>query len=203
MKFPTNQSDVVVLANSMNSGLAAHPTDFPNVNAAALATAQSEYLAACAEVETAKGTYHQKISGKKAKYNALVKIMQSGIKQATLDNIDTPDNLYLIGWAPRSAPSPMEIPGQVENFVAVTQGPGTISFKWDKPLTGGKATNYILYRRLQEQTGEFGPWTQVYNSYTNDCSLIEQPRGVQMEYSVTATNHAGNALTSNIASAVL
>ncbi|MBI9017674.1 MAG: fibronectin type III domain-containing protein [Phycisphaerae bacterium] len=203
MQFPTNQNDVAILANSMNSGLAAHPTDFPSIDPAALATAQSEYLAACSSVETAKGTYHEAVADKTAKYKALVKLMRVDIKHAILDNVDTPEKLYLIGWAPPAPPVPLSPPGQVENFVAVVQGPGNITFKWDKPLTGGKVASYIIARRIEEASGVFSPWVQVATSYEIGCQLSDQPRGAQLEYTVTATNPAGVALASNTVIAVL
>ncbi|MBI9016247.1 MAG: fibronectin type III domain-containing protein [Phycisphaerae bacterium] len=203
MKYPKNESDIVVLSNKIISGLATHAADFPNVDPLPLSTAQSEYLTAVTAMETAKATYRQAVNTKNEKLATLNKTIKADLKQAEVDNLETPDNLYEIGWAPKSAPSPLLPPGQVEDFVAVTQGPGDISFKWNKPSSGGKATNYIIARRSEDSAGVFSPWAQVSTSFTNDCYLANQPRGVQLEYTVTATNPAGVALASNTVSAVL
>ena len=67
----------------------------------------------------------------------------------------------------------------------------------EKPSIGGLVSNYIVERRQQLATGEFGNWVIAGSSLNNDVRLIEQPRSVQLEYHVKATNAAGASMPSN------
>ncbi|MBI9016931.1 MAG: fibronectin type III domain-containing protein [Phycisphaerae bacterium] len=203
MKFPHNESSINTLAYTINAGLAAHPTDFPSIDPTGLAGLHTEYMAAWTAATEAKAAYRQAIAEKNARLNAMTKRMKSDLKLAEVDCIEDPQKLYEIGWAPKSAPTPLAAPGQVDGFIAVVQGPGSILLKWNKPATGGRVSNYIIRRRIQETAGEFSDWLVVESCFNIETELIEQPRGCQLEYTVTATNPAGDALVSNTVSAVL
>ncbi|MBI9019562.1 MAG: fibronectin type III domain-containing protein [Phycisphaerae bacterium] len=203
MKFPGDESNIVVLSNKMISGLASHGTDFPSIDPLPLSTAQSEYLAASTAMESAKAAYRAAVTAKNAKLGTLKSIMKDDIKLADVDCAGDPDKLYEIGWAPKSPAVPLAAPGQVEDFIAVTQGPGDITFKWTKAVTGGKASNFIVQRRNEDSTGVFSSWVQICTCFETSCQLNEQPRGSQLEYRIIATNPAGDALPSNTVSAVL
>ena len=80
---------------------------------------------------------------------------------------------------------------------------GTLELKWARPETGGAVRNYILQRRDANSEGEFGDWQLLDLFYDTFAALLEQPRGIEMEYRVKAMNPAGESLPSNTAAVVL
>jgi hypothetical protein len=63
---------------------------------------------------------------------------------------------------------------------------------------------YRIERSDQPEGGGIpGPWTLITTSYTESVTLENQPRGVEMQYRVIATNAAGDSMPSNIATVVL
>ncbi len=206
MQFPTTESNIQSLALKLGTGLMAHGPDFPNLDLDQFNTANTAYIGSISQVEDTKAAYRSAILNKKQKLNELIEIMRADFKQAEIDCIANPANLYEIGWAPRATPTPQAPPEQANNFTAAYQGPGSIIFTWDRPTSGGKVTNYIIERRIgvpSGETGEFGPWLQVYTSFKTDVELFDQPRGEQLEYRVTASNPAGQAVPSNTVPVVL
>ncbi len=206
MIFPTKEIAVAALADEMVSGLAVHGVDFPNVDAVALGNAVMAYKGAKDTQSTKKS---QSIQATTSKYSALDDLkaeMRTAIAQATIDVVANPEKITEIGCSPKSPPTPLEKPGQAESFNASFQGQGSVIFVWSRPLTGGKATNYIIQRRIQVPDGEpgqFESWLQVYTSFQTDAEVASQPRGLQLEYRVIATNPAGQAIPSNTVSLVL
>ena len=130
--------------------------------------------------------------------------MKNDLKLSEVDTVDDPTKLAEIGWGPRQAPQPTEAPGQPNNLHPVAEGQGMLWLAWDRPASGGPVRNYIVERREQPAGGgEFDDWAIAGTSLNNEINLTEQPRGIQMEYRVTASNTAGESNPSNVASVVL
>ena len=83
------------------------------------------------------------------------------------------------------------------------QGPGNITFKWKKPITGGKVSSYLVYRRYAVEGQEPGQWQQVSTAIYTDCQLAGQPTGTTLDYCITAINAAGESIESNTVRCVL
>jgi len=65
-------------------------------------------------------------------------------------------------------------------------------------------SSYRIERSDQPEGGGIpGPWTLITNSYVGSVTMENQPRGLEMQYRVIATNAAGDSLPSNIATVVL
>ncbi len=132
--------------------------------------------------------------------------MHAELKKSEVDVASDPTKLELIGWGPRTPPSPMLPPGQPRNLDPVVQGPGTLLLKWRSAShsTGGKARTFVVERRDQPAGGgEFGDWTQVGLAIEPETTLTNQPRGPQMEYRVKGVNTGGESLPSNTVAVVL
>lgn len=202
--FPNREAEVVALAETMISGYTAHPTDFPSVTVADLQTALTSYQADKNSQEDAKAQAKIATEAKSDKLDELVELMKNDLKVSEVDVADDPEKLSQIGWGPRQQPQPVEPPGQPDNFVPTVEGPGDVWFKWDSPVSGGLVRNYIIERRVEPSGGgDFGPWEVVETSLGTEKHLLEQPRGVQMEYRVKAANISGESLPSNTAAVVL
>ena len=87
----------------------------------------------------------------------------------------------------------------------LTQGAGAVMLDWKAPArgSGGSVRTYVIERREQTEGGEFGDWRQVGIALETQALIMNQPRGVQLEYRIKAINTAGESLPSNTAVVVL
>ncbi|MCK4752152.1 MAG: fibronectin type III domain-containing protein [Planctomycetes bacterium] len=207
-QFPRTEAEVVALVEQMIAGYTAHPGDFPSIDPlvqlVALQTALNEYQT---DKNTQEDTHAQaKLATvtKDTKLDGLVETMKNDLKLSEVDTVDDPEKLAQIGWGPKSAPQPIESPGQPENFRPTVEGSGDIWLAWSKPASGGQVRNYILQKRQQPAGGgEFGAWEVVGSALDTEIHLTEQSRGLQLEYRVIAANIAGESMPSNTAAVVL
>jgi hypothetical protein len=141
---------------------------------------------------------------KEDKLDTLVELMKNDLKKSEVDTVNYPGKLTEIGWGPRSQPMPVDPPGQPDNFHPTAEGPGDIWLEWSTPATGGLVRNYIIERRERTAGGtEFGDWSVIGTSLNTDTHLLEQPRGIQLEYRVKSANVSGESMPSNTAAVVL
>jgi len=207
-KFPKREADILALVDAMIAGYAIHAADFPSHPVAppwltikrawyiATKKAQTEALAA-AQVATDE---------KDAKLAALVELMKDELKKSEVDVGADSEKLEYIGWGPKAPPSPADPPGQPRNLDAAMQGAGTVLLDWKAPArgSGGQVRTYVIERREQtEAGGEFGDWQQACIALETESTLLNQPRGVQLEYRVKAINTGGESPPSNTVAVVL
>ncbi len=202
--FPRTEAEVVALAEAMIAGYTAHAADFPSVTVADLQTVLTNYQTDKNNQDDARAQAKIATETKEAKLDDLVELMKNDLKLSEVDVADDPEKLAEIGWGPRQQPQPVPLPGQPENFVPTVEGPGDVWFKWDSSSNGGLVRNYIIERRDEPAGGgDFGPWQVIETSLATEIHLLEQPRGIQMEYRVKAANISGESLPSNTAAVVL
>lgn len=206
--FPKSEAEVVALAEAMIAGYTAHPADFPSVEPlvelVALQTALDTYQTDKAGQEDAHAQAKIATVTKDGQFEALVDAMKNDLKLSEVDVVDDPTKLAEIGWGPRQQPQPIVAPSQPENFRPTAEGPGDVWLAWEKSDTGGAVRNYIIERRQQPAAGgEFGAWEVAGSALNIEINLNDQPRGIQLEYRVTAANTAGNSMPSNTAAVVL
>jgi len=209
-KFPNKEADVVALAEAMIAGYTAHPADFPSidplVDLPALQTALTDYQTNKNSQEDARAQAQLATVTKASTLDALMELMKNDLKLSEVDVVDSPEKLAEIGWGPRQQPQPVAAPGQPTNLHPVAEGQGIVWLEWDRPAagSGGPVRNYIIERREQPAGGgEFGAWAIVGTALNNEANLSDQPRGIQMEYRVTAANVTGESMPSNTAAVVL
>jgi len=205
--FPKAESEVVALAETMIAGYTAHAADFPSIDPLttlpALQAALDNFQGDKASQEDARAQAKIATVTKDGKLDTLIELMKNDLKLSEVDTADDPEKLAEIGWGPRQQPQPIVAPGQPEKFHPIAEGPGDIWFEWDKPSCGGQVRNYIIERRDQATGGLFSAWTVVGSALNNEIHLIDQPRGIQLEYRLTAANIAGQSMPSNTAAVVL
>ena len=131
-------------------------------------------------------------------------IMKKILFLADHDCMDAPENLDYLGWGGRKTPTSLEKPGSVFGLTPTYEGPGTLSLGWLKPAIGGAVSSYRIERSDQPAGGGIpGAWTLITTSYEPEATLRDQPRGIEMQYRVIATNATGDSMPSNIATVVL
>jgi fibronectin type 3 domain-containing protein len=106
----------------------------------------------------------------------------------------TEQQLALIGWGNRAAPTPQAAPGQTHNLEIASHGEGAVELHWKAPNEGGKPSSYKIYRRELPD----GDWTLVESIASKAAALSKQPRGKPLEYKVVAMNKSGDGAESNM-----
>jgi hypothetical protein len=188
----------------MVAGYTEHAGDFPSVTVATLTTALNSYKGLRESQEDVKSQVHIATAEKDEGLNDLIEMMKNDLKKSEVDSANAPENLYEIGWGPRQQPQPVPLPGQPEELHPTAEGPGDVWLEWTSPASGGLIRNYIIERREQPAGGgNFGDWAVVETSLNTEIHLLEQPRGIQMEYRVKAANVSGESTPSNTAAVVL
>ena len=204
--FPKREADVEALALAMLFGYWNHGADFPSADFPALLTANNNYHTARNAQTGALAAAQVATEQKDAKLAALVEIMKAELKKSEVDVGGDSETLEYIGWGPKAPPSPADPPGQPRNLDAVIQGAGTVLLDWKAPSrgSGGNVRTYVIERRQQpEGGGEFSNWQQAGVALETEATLMNQPRGLQLEYRVKAINTGGESVPSNTVGVVL
>jgi hypothetical protein len=191
----------------MIMGLTANASTFPNlpvpVTGAAgvptLTTMTTAYTAARDAAMTAQAAAEQATSTKNAALETLVEAMKKDLRHA--ETITSFDDVLLkkIGWSGRKTPQELVAPGQCRTLEAPRQGEGWLFLDWKEPIDGGKPAAYKIQRRERPA----GEWQDVSTAMDSEATLVDQPRGKELEYRAVAINKAGDGEPSNTVLAVL
>ncbi len=207
-RFPKREADILALAIAMINGYQAHAADFPShtVSSPWLQLARGRLILAQREHTVARAAAQVATEQKDAKLAALIELMRAELKKSEVDVGDDSEKLEYIGWGPKAPPSPAETPGQPRNLDALAQGAGTVLLDWKSPArgSGGNVRTYVIERREQpEGGGEFGVWALAGIAIESETTIMNQPRGLQLEYRVKAVNAGGESTSSNTVAVVL
>ena len=200
-RFPKKEADIVALAEQLYAGLRANVAIYPRppVRTLFLRWNTMKYLS-FRDTAMAKQAFAQAATATKDEVLAdLVDSMKDDIRYAenTVDFDD--DKLKLIGWAGRKTATALAIPGQARLLEAPRQGEGWVFLDWKKPADGGRPAAYKVMRRERPA----GLWEEVATAVITEATLVEQPRGKELEYRIVAVNRAGDGEPSNTAMVVL
>jgi hypothetical protein len=200
-KFPRTEAEVLVLGTSVKEGLTTHKTVYPDppVGTEALTGAIAALQVAMTQVKDARAAAEAATEVKLTALETLMSLLKKDISYAenTVGNDDA--KLKLIGWSARKDPTPLQAPGQTGLLMVYPQGEGWLELQWSAPIDGGKPATYQLQRRLKIETA----WTGILTTYERKVVLQNQPRGVELEYCVFASNKAGDGPASNTVMVVL
>lgn len=180
-RFPSKESEVLVLAQEMMAGLVTSIAIFPSppvpdidleVDIGMYISARDAAVAAAAAAEEATTTKGEALQ-------TLIDAMKADLRYAenTVDFDD--DKLKLIGWGGRKSKTSLEIPGQARTLEAPRQGEGWVFLDWKEPIDGGKPAAYKIQRRERPE----GPWADATLAIESELTLTNQPRGTEWEYS--------------------
>jgi hypothetical protein len=203
MKFPARESDIIALANLMYAGYSSHIADFPSINRNALFVTRSLYKTALKAKIDAIAVAQLATEAKNDSLNALKEEMINCLKKSEVDAADNPDKLTEIGWGPKAIPRPAEPPGGPKNLIIAEQGKNTLRLHWDRPETTDPVRNYIIERRRPDGAAAVTAWVIIGTAIGDGITLTRQPRGIRLEYRVSAANNAGTGPFSNTVSVVL
>jgi hypothetical protein len=199
--FPTTEGEILVLATNVRSGLEDHAEVFPTppVTAEVLGETLAALQNAMAKVTMARAAAEAATQEKLALLDKLVSQVKKELRYAE-DAVDGNDaRLKLLGWSARKERVSRSVPGQTRMLVVDRQEDGTLELSWLTPAEGGKVASYSVQRRLKSEIA----WIPIVSTYERHVTLTNQPRGVDLEYSVVATNHTGSGPVSNSVQVVL
>ncbi len=200
-RFPKTEAEVVALGQAMASGLTDNAVIYPAPPVAPLDLSAliSAYTATKNAAIAAQAAAEDATTTKDEALDDLADAMKSDIRYAenTVDYDD--DKLKLLGWAGRKAATPLAPPGQARLLEAPKQGEGWVFLDWKAPIDGGAAAAYKVMRRERPA----GAWEEVATAVISEATLVEQPRGKELEYRIIAVNKAGDGESSNTAMVVL
>ena len=200
-RFPLKEAEIVALAEAMITGLTDNPLVYPAppVTPADLTTAKAAYTSAKNAAIAAAAIAEAATTAKDEALEDLADAMKSDIRYAENVSNDDDDKLKLIGWGSKKAPAALTAPGQTRSLEVIKQGAGWLMLDWKKPADGGAPSAYKVMRRERPA----GDWQDVAIAMDSETTLVDQPRGKDLEYRAVAVNKAGDGEPSNTVLAVL
>lgn len=200
-RFPEKEVDIAALAEPLRRRLLDNRLMYPNppIHPISLRFKTTMYRHRRENLIAKQAATEAATTTKDEALEELVEAMKADIRYAenTVDFDD--DKLKLIGWAGKKAKTPLALPGQVRLLEAPKQGKGRVFLDWKTPAEGGKPKAYKIQRRLRNAGG----WQDVATAILTEATLVEQPRGKELEYRIVAINKAGDGEPSNTAMVVL
>ena len=199
-RFPETESEIAALAALVVEGLEQAPEDFatPPVPATELRAKLDAYAETRAATVLAETAFREQHAMKDEALEDLVDSTKADLKYAEFAVKDRPEKLSQLGWAPRRSASPLRAPGEVRNIKLVGEGDSWVVLRWESPSDGGKPAFYKIHR--QSSAGE---WDDVGTSTNTDQLMSNQPRGVSLNFRVSAVNKAGEGPPSATITVVL
>lgn len=201
-KFPQDLPGIQALGQDMANGFANNtdvypePPVKPEALKARLASVQNRINA----ITAAEAAVKAAIDAKDEEVAELVEEMKEDIDYAEYITKGDDAKLKLINWSGRAAPKPLEPPGLARSFELIGQGAGWVRFDWKEPKDGGNVQYYKLMRRELKSGGDM---KEAGSSVPSEIIVVDQPRGVELEYAVVSVNRAGESQPSNSITIVL
>ena len=209
-RFPKKEADILALAERLLAGLKENPALFPNPPhppnqpGNGLRWFINLYQVHRKNSLAARAAAAEATIDKDEALENLVDAMKTDLSYAENATGGADDKLKLIGWAGKAAPTPLAPPGQPRLLEAVKQGADWLILDWKAPADGGQPNAYKVQRRREAgETVNDRRWVDVATAIETEATLVDQPRGAQLEYRVIAINKAGDGLVSNTVAVVL
>jgi len=200
-RFPIREAEIVALAQNLVTGLTANTADFPAppVTVVDLQAVLNSAQTLIDESVAARAAAEEATTVKNAGLEELIAAMRADLRYAEDAVNYNDDKLKGLGWAGKTARTPLDPPGQPRALEAPQQGEGWIFLDWKSPAEGGPVSSYKIERRERPA----GDWGIVAMAIETETTLSGQERGKDLEYRVIAVNKGGEGMPSNTVAAVL
>lgn len=201
MRFPDSAAKVSALCLAVANGLEKAAGDFPNppVPPANLLAAREAFHNLEHRVVNAEAELAMLYTAKREAREKMETLIKQDLRYAEVEAGDELHKLTGLGWGGRREKRRLEPPGEVRDIEVGRQGETTVELRWKAPVDGGKVTYYEIQRR----DGTGGGWSIAYVAPKCAAMLEKQPRGIQMEYRILASNRAGQGGPSAVVGVVL
>jgi len=200
-RFPRTEAEIMELSIVMVTGLTDNAATYPAppVAPANLSALIGAFTSAKSAAVAAQAAAEEATSAKDDALEDLADAMKTDLRYAENTVNGDDDKLKLIGWSGRKTSSALTPPGQTRLLEAPRQGDGWVFLDWKKPSDGGAVSAYRVMRRERPE----GAWSEVATAVISEATLVEQPKGKELEYRIIAVNKAGDGEPSNTAMVVL
>jgi len=200
-RFPRTEPEIMELSIVMVTGLTDNAATYPAppVAPANLSALIGAFTSAKSAAVAAQAAAEEATSAKDDALEDLADAMKTDLRYAENTVNGDDDKLKLIGWSGRKTSSALTPPGQTRLLEAPRQGDGWVFLDWKKPSDGGAVSAYRVMRRERPE----GAWSEVATAVISEATLVEQPKGKELEYRIIAVNKAGDGEPSNTAMVVL
>ena len=199
-RFPENKNDILILARNVSRGIVDNPMDYPNppFDSGPLSTFLAETIDLINQRQFKEAEITALIQQENEKVAQVTEELRRVIHLAEAIHRHDAPKLEEIDWDVRAKPKHLA-PGQARNLEASHEGAGIVTLTWKAPArnaTTGRPAAYKITREIRsidEPHGvieERGTWDTV--SFKTKTNLINQPRGVEILYSVIASNKNGD-----------
>jgi len=200
-RFPKKEAEIIALAERLVSGFRSNLALFPAppVIWPILNVKRNIYYGARNAMLAKQAAAEQSIADKDTAIEELINALKSDIRYAeNTVNFDD-DKLKLIGWSGNQTPTALAPPGEVRQLEAPKQGDGWVFLDWKAPADGGRVSAYKVQRRQRPE----GAWQDVATAIETESTLVDQPKGKELEYRIIAINKSGEGSPSNTVMVVL
>lgn len=192
--FPTRETDIIALAQSVIHGLAnlgnvftKSPHDHGEIQAKlnAVQGQRDKVITLQAQLSEATTAKNHAITD----LSDCLKAVLAYVQHAATDD----SQLAQFGWSGRRTATAQTAPGQCRVLEIVRQGDGWVSLDWKEPADGGKPAFYAIeFRELPD-----GDWRPAGNAVESEATLTNLPMGKTLQFRVYAANKAGQGPVSN------
>jgi len=204
-RFPRQEADIIALAERLWKGLVDNTAVYPHPPHPGrqpgngirwflfnFRQKQMQMVNAQSSLQTAINNQQNALDDMKA-------AMKKNLRYA--ENVVDGDDkkLKLLGWSGKRAGKSLTPPGQVGNLTIAAVDIDTVRLQWQMPPTGGQADACIIYRR----SGTNDKFSQLASCVQSEIILTGQPRGLDLEYYVSAVNKAGSGPAGNTVNVIL
>ena len=200
--FPKKEADIAALAEPLRRVLLANRPVYPKppIHPIVLGMKSLVYKNRCEVLLAKKAHAETATTAKDDALEDLIKASKSNILYAE-NTVNFDDaKLKLIGWAGRQTATALTPPGQSRLLEAPKQGEGWVFLDWKAPADGGcSSAAYKVMRRERPA----GAWEEVATAVITEATLVEQPRGKELEYRIVAVNKPGDGEASSTVMVVL
>ncbi len=193
-QFPKKESEIVILAQDMASGLTSNTALYPSppVAPSTLSSKLAEYTAARDKAATAEAAAVQATGAKNSLLETIIEDLKENIRYAETTAKGDDVKLKLVGWGGRKSKTALSEPGQCRALEVVRQGEGWVYLDWKEPSDGGRTAAYKIQCKKADTS-----WIDVGMAVDSEITLSNQERGKPLEYRVISVNKAGEGAPGN------
>lgn len=198
-RFPKSEAEIIALCQQIIAGLPGSNFGHFSVTETELRNQLDIFVNKRNEAMLSEASFRQDIVEKDSEMVTLTDLMKSVLRYA--ENVAHGDDamLQVIGWGARAPSNQLRAPEQPRTLEAPKQGEGWVFLDWKEPVGGGAVAFYKIQRRILPA----GHWADAASAIPSDYTLIEQPRGAELEYRIVSVNRAGESMPSNTVMVVL
>ena len=200
-KFPTKESDTFMLAEQIEEGMNKYPKIFSSEPPISIGDFHGNIVGYASSRNTVvddQAVLKEAIKQKDTDFQKMIASMRILISFIMLQSKTQKFSPLLFGLNEPKKKGTGDAPGQCLSLEILLFGLDWIKLIWKRPFRGASFSHFLIYRKTPN-----GLWELVGKSKDKQINLVGQPRGIPLEFKVTAANSVGEGLASNVVTITL